>query len=156
MRDVKAVDWLISRSLNDVGIYIGAVCVREVADRLQIVLEPVVHRDMRYLDEASLLIHHLLEIAHFDPPIASRHNSKIEAKALLQRLQVKNGPLKVKSVGYDVPPDCGIPRLLTMKFSPVLVLGIYEFSLSFAFIRAANSTLIFWVFMGPGTDLASA
>src|SRR5262249_22180585 len=87
--------------LDDVGVDVGAVGVREIAHRLEIVLEAVVHRYQRDLDQLRLAIHDPLEVLEIDAAVARRDHPEIEA-LLLQLHQVDERALEVQRVGDDV------------------------------------------------------
>ena len=71
-----------ARGLHDVRVDEGAIRVREVAHGFQIVLEAVVHRDERDLDQLRLLVDDLLEIFDVDAIVARLHDAEVEALLL--------------------------------------------------------------------------
>ena len=73
------VDRRRADGLNDVRVDVRAVSVGEVADRLQVVLEAVVHRDQRQLDELRLLVDESLEVAQLDASVARHGDAQIES-----------------------------------------------------------------------------
>ena len=93
-----------------------------IAHRLQIVLEPVVHRDERHLDELRLLVDDLLEIAHVDPIVARHHDAQIESR-FLQLEEVHERAVEVQCVGDDVAVEARDAESVDEMFSPVLVFG---------------------------------
>ena len=90
-----------ARRLDDVGVHERAVRVREVAYGFQIVLEPVVHRDERDLDELRLLVDDLLQVVDVDAIVARHDDAEIEA-LLLQLEQMHERAVEVQRVGHDV------------------------------------------------------
>jgi hypothetical protein len=75
--------------------------MREIAHRFQIVLEAVVHRDQRHLDQLRFPIHDALEVLQVDPPVAGHDDAKIEPR-LLQLHQVHERSLEMQRIGDDV------------------------------------------------------
>jgi len=78
------------------------VRVRQVAHRFQIVLEAVVHRDQRNLDELRFSIDDALEVGEIDASVPRRDDAEVEP--LVAELdEVQERALEVQRIGDDVP-----------------------------------------------------
>ena len=82
------IDGSVASGLNNISIDVGAMSVSQVANRLEVMLEAVVHSDQREFDQFRLPVDDALEVFHIDAPIAGHHNAKIEPVALLERLKM--------------------------------------------------------------------
>ena len=87
--------------LDDVGVHVRPVRVSEVAHRLEVVLEAVVHRDEVELDELRLAIDHTRQVLELNSAVARHDDAEVEP-LLLQFLEVNQRPLEVQPVGDDV------------------------------------------------------
>ena len=96
--------------------------MRQVADRLEVVLESVVHGDERQLDQLRLSIDDLLEVADVDAEVPGLHDAQVET-LLLQLEQVDERTIEMQAVGHDVAVEALDAEAVDTRFSPVLVFG---------------------------------
>jgi hypothetical protein len=81
-------------------------------------LEAVVHRDQRQLDELRIPVDDVLEIAEVDAVVARHDDPHIQAVIPLERLQVENRTIEVQGVGHHVGALSAMPPGRA-RFSPL-------------------------------------
>ena len=75
--------------------------MRRIADGFQIVLEPVVHRDERDLDELRVPVDGFLQVGQVNAALFWHHHANVEP-SFLPLHQVHQRALEVQAVGDDV------------------------------------------------------
>ena len=113
-----------ARALNDVGVDERAVRVREIAHGLEVVLEAVVHRDERDLDELRLLVDDASRgrACRCDSRAAS--TMRRSSPCFCSSSRCTSAPSKCSASVTTLPSKRVTPSPLSTRFSPVLVFGM--------------------------------